>query len=482
MSRSLRNFLFFLIGFSFMLPMLVFAETQPLETTGLVSGFSGTGGKWATTRSAVAQLVASANGQCTGTGYPNSQTASSGTVMCPSTYFGYDIAAGNWWAAQGCGAGFAQVGSLCQATSCPSGQNWTLNGKTCTRPDCDSGQIRDPSTGLCNAPQCTLGANAKIGMDMFETPRPQPSGVTWCIQNCQAYITTSWHTPTKNYGYAYVNGAGGSASTCQSSGSNEPVPTSAPPEPPAPPCASGQGVVTNSSGKVLCVDQNTVPTSEPPKVNKQVDTVTNPDGSQTITNTIQTCTGAGACSTVTNVTITNASNGQPGTAGTPGTTTAVSDKPSSEQSGFCAQNPSLEICKGGMNQEATQAKVLAELEKINKPTVTDDSGISGKTFETTSGRDALTDKDDQLKNYSSGVLTVSGVESNKSAWESAMSGGWFDSIPSVGCSPYTATFSGRTWVFDYCEKAALISEIGAYGLWFMLAVGSFVMLTGGKKE
>lgn len=47
--------------------------------------------------------------------------------------------------------------------TCPTGQDWTLNGSTCTRPDCAPGETRDAG-GVCQAPACPFGSSKINGI------------------------------------------------------------------------------------------------------------------------------------------------------------------------------------------------------------------------------------------------------------------------------------------------------------------------------
>lgn len=473
MNRTLRNSLAFLIGlFLSAFVLISYAETIPAT-----SSFGYMTGAQTVRYPSPSDSFKAAYPQ-----YSNFSVCSPGG-SAPGGVCQYAYTSGNakvFYYANGNWSNEVMVYQNGTALSCPSGQNWTLSGTSCTRPDCVSPQTRQ-SDGTCSSPQCTYAANARVG-GMYVIPRPVPSGVDWCVNNCRVYMVTDSYSPTETFAKAYVNGAGGAASSC--TGSSDVAPTPKEPEPTKTPtpCAQGQGVITNSSGKVVCVDQNAVPSAEPPKVNKTMETKTHPDGSQTINNITQTCTGEGACSTTTTTTTTNASNGQPGIAGTPGTTNSVKDKPAETQSDLCAQNPSLQICKGGMATESLQKETLDEIKKFNNPTASDDSSISSKTFESTPGRSDLTTHDDSLKNYVIGAVVPGEVAASKGAWETAMSSGWFEPIERGGCQPYVATIAGKTWTWDYCQKADEIAQIGAYALWLSLAFGIFVMLTGGQRS
>ncbi|TXH57759.1 MAG: hypothetical protein E6Q97_03855 [Desulfurellales bacterium] len=374
--------------------------------------------------------------------------------------------------------------------TCPAGQNWTLSGANCTRPDCVAPEVRQ-SDGTCAAPPCSAGMTSSAsrfvgtfatgsGTSVYGVATPVPSslcdgtcsGSVQSVTSCNAG-TAVQGTPVECTYSITLNG-----STC--SGGNGSAPVDPLPIAPNPPCSAGQGVISNTGGKVVCVNQGSEfqGATYPPKENKTTSTKTFSDGSTQTTNNIQTCTGEGACSTSTTVVNTAATGGGVGQAGPIGTTTTGIDKPKSETSDFCAQFPTLQICKGGMNEEATQKEVRDELKKLTTPNVSDDSAITGATHSQQSGDDNQAETD-KLMDVAEGNFDP--TTANRSAWADALSSGWLTPVPASTCSPYTATFSGKTWTWDYCPTAAKISEIGAYALWFMFSVGVFVMLTGGRN-
>lgn len=372
------------------------------------------------------------------------------------------------------GATTVQVNSvfLCSATSC-------------TAPD-----VRSTVTGLCVPTSCQAGTNSTAsrytGAITTTTPGQSTPGyipipLTLCDGTCTGTTGLPYACNADSLGPGHpvscsydivLTGA-----TCTGGNGTAPVdPTLAGTNPP---CLPGSGSMTsNTTGKVLCVPGATPGATTPPVVTSKSSTATYPDGSTSTTTTTSTCTGVGACSSSTTINNTPATAGGPGAAGTPGTTTKQDDKPA-EPSDFCAKNPTLQFCKGGMNEEKTQLKVFEELERFNNPTATDDSSLTSKTFED-SKTQQLTDEDDKLKNTAKGDLTISGVESSKSAWASALQSGFYTPVTLTTCTPIVSNFAGRTWTLDHCSTAEKISNIGAYAMWFMLAIGGFVMLTGGR--
>jgi len=344
--------------------------------------------------------------------------------------------------------------------------------------ECTAPAVRDPVTGMCGAPACASAPNAQLGTQRYGFPYPQPSGVTYCVNGCEAY-PGGVGTVVGNirYANAYVNGPGGAGSSCTGTAMT-PNPVPNPTSETSPPCAPGDGVLESASG-VKCVPASTVAATVPPVVSKSQSTETKPDGSQVITNTTNTCTGAGACTTTTTTTVTNNTAGQPGQAGTPGTSTKVADKPSEQPSDFCAKNPNLQMCKGGMNEEATQKQVLAEVKKLTTPDASDDSALQSATHSAAS-QTALEAEDKKFSDAGGGI--VDPTSGNKSAWSLAMSTGWFDPVPSSTCVPLGGSFAGRSFTFDHCPVAAKISEWGAWACWFGLVVSTFFMLTGHRGE
>lgn len=373
--------------------------------------------------------------------------------------------------------------------SCPSGQNWTLDGTNCTRPDCVSPQVRQ-ANGTCAAPPCASGtaSSASRYIGTFATGSGQSvygvataipsslcdgacSGTPQAVTSCDAGTAAQGSPVSCTYAIT-LNG-----STCSGGNGSAPVdPTIAAP---APPCASGQGAISNSAGKVVCVNQGSdfQGATYPPKENKTTSTESHPDGSTKTTTNIQTCTGAGACSTSTTTTITGATAGGAGTAGTPGTTTTGIDKPKSETSDFCAQNPSLQFCKGGMNEEATQKQVRDELKKLTTPDVSDDSAITSATHSPQSQADL---EAENLKSTLAATGQVDPTSSNKSAWSIAMETGWFAAIPSSSCAPFVSNFGGKVWTLDICPTAAKISEWGSWAWALLAAFSVWAMVTRGN--
>lgn len=379
--------------------------------------------------------------------------------------------------------------STTTAYSCPPGQNWTLSGTNCTRPDCVSPEVRQ-SDGTCSAPPCVAGQSSTAsryvgtfatgsGQSVYGVATPIPatlcdgtcSGTPQSVTSCDASSAVQGSPVQCSYTITKTG------ATC--SGGNGTAPTDPTIAAPNPPCSSGQGAISNAAGKVVCVDQGSdfQGATYPPKENKTTKTDTYPDGSTKQTTNIQTCTGAGACSTSTITNVTPATGGGAGLAGTPGTTTTGIEKPKTETSDFCAQFPNLQMCKGGMNEEVTQKEVRDELKKLTSPTVTDDSAITSATHSAQSQTEL---EAENAKTTLAATGQVDPTASTKSSWALAMETGWFGSIPTSSCAPFVSSFGGKTWTLDICPTAAKISEWGSWAWGLLAAFAVWAMVTRGN--
>lgn len=385
--------------------------------------------------------------------------------------------------------------------TCPSGQNWTIQGTNCTRPDCVSPQVRDASTGLCVPPPdpCASRTGSSTGWYTSAVGSSSLESSQYCDNGCTVGLNPA---PT---GTAYTNGKlrvqqytkvqlsySCTAGLATAPGTVDSATT--PPEPQKnPPCAASEGVLTSSSGTIACVPSGT-PASAPPIVDKKKKTDSFPDGSQKVEETITTRDPqTGVEDKRTTTTTTPASSGSTGQAGTPGTSTSGTvggtvpttasgtGKEGDTSNDFCQKNPTIQICKGGMNEEVTQKKVEEHLKAVRDGL--NPESIDPKTF--FEGLDA-SDADkkiaaDKLIEYVSEVNKF-GTSADPAAgkyaqFTEAMSAGWFEPIQSSSCSPFSARIGPYTWAFDHCPTAAKISEIGAYCMWVLLAFGCFNLLT-----
>lgn len=377
--------------------------------------------------------------------------------------------------------------SASQIQTCPMGQNWTLSGSTCSRPDCVAPQVRQ-TDGTCGAPaECPSSGSSYGGEGLYNLG---PSGATsYCSSNgCLVMFQGTWPTHKTSSGQLLGTGSlvytgGGPQGACTPSPSMPTVGTGGQSST-KPPCASGEGVLTSSSGTVACVPPG-IPSSSTPIVQKGAVTDTKPDGTKVVsetitvrdpktgaedtTTTIRTfppgCTGVECSSTSTSSSTKNATTGQPSGGGTAG---------GNDQSGsdFCAKNPNLQICKGGMNEEATQKKVKESLETaFNTDGVTNDE-ITNKTVSESKKQEAE-DAFDAIKTK----LTSGSDASDKQAQFSDALSTWFEPIPSGSCSPLTSTVGGRTFTLDPCPTAEKVASLAAYALWIYLAFGSLALIT-----
>lgn len=145
----------------------------------------------------------------------------------------------------------------------------------------------------------------------------------------------------------------------------------------------------------------------------------------------------------------------------------------------------MQVCKGGIAEEGTQKQVLGEVKKISTPDAnTDKTALTnaGKYAETP-GYQAAKDADDSLVKHASGVTKNPDVEASKTTFEQALSSGFWTDIPSASCTTPTYVIAGHAIEWSrWCEIVGYIQEIGAYGMWIMLAISVFVMLTGGRQS
>lgn len=379
--------------------------------------------------------------------------------------------------------------------TCPYGGS--VIGNTCTNvPPCDPPAVQDQMTGECVVNNCPLAGTGtgtnEVGFspafpnlygwyDPVATTTRGGAG-SYCSSGCtvsyQATVCVQSTEPGTNNCAALNTTYTGSTCT----GTAAPIVSGSTAKPP---CAAGEGVVT-MGGKVACVPTGASP--DTPKVTKSSSTQTFPDGSTKITNTTTTCSGVGACSTTTTITNTAATSGGnaggAGQAGDPGTTTDEEDE-SGDTSEFCAKNPSLQVCKGGLSEEGTQKQVLTEVKKLTSvDSATDKSAITNtKSYTSTEGYEAAKAKDDELLNFANGTTKNASVEASKTTFEQALASGFWTDIPTASCTTPSYVIAGHEIEWSrWCEIVGYIQEIGAYGMWIMLAISVFVMLTGGRQS
>lgn len=378
---------------------------------------------------------------------------------------------------------YNQTSQMCTGYICPSGQSWTLQGSSCTRPDCPSGITRSPD-GTCTDPcQPKIDLGTKFGIYNF--PVGTSITGTYCDGGCRLSIGvttepyyTDGKTNTKVMSQTY-------GSACQATDGPAPqpgLPGQTPPNPPKKaPCAAGEGVMTSSTGAVHCVPSGT-PGSNPPVVTKDKTTTTNADGSTTTKETTTTRDPATGVEEKTTNTTTRDAGGSVTSAtsetGTKGTTSAGDpNKPQGNE--FCEKNPTLQICKGGLNEEETQKKVKEAAEKVrdflDAKDTNPDSFFEGKEV-SQAAKDEVSQKADAVKAEIESLAEGGPGATYYPTFKEQM-GNWFEPISTGGCHAFTVHVGSWTWTHDHCEVAAKISEIGAYCMWVMLAFSVFSMTT-----
>lgn len=272
--------------------------------------------------------------------------------------------------------------------TCPSGQNWTVSGSSCTRPDCVAPQTRNAATGVCEAPQTpcemfpgsgstptaqpsnctcpsgtqwvpmggcrkkcdnvTTGADANAGFDLA-IGKGQATG---CFAGCEVQHKSgpfdilkdgSHSAPATYTGWACSGNGAGTAPT--QDGQPQPDSEKLDPTKKHPPkCGAGEGVITSSSGAVLCLPAGT-PNTSTPKVESSKKTETFPDNTTKTTETTKTTDpNTGATTTTTSETATG------GQSGTEGTKTSTENNGGSDGNGDGdgdgACDPTLNFCGG----------------------------------------------------------------------------------------------------------------------------------------
>lgn len=213
-------------------------------------------------------------------------------------------------------------------------------------------------------------------------------------------------------------------------------------------------------------------------VTKASSTTQNPDGTSTVRTdtTYQTKDPATGEVTVKTVSETVNKNAQGQVTGTGSASGVTAGEQKAEASDLCKNNPALDICNNKLNKEETQKSVLDTLKQLTDPGSTDYQAVEDAKQSAQSDTDLKTETD-KFEAVTDGSVVPDA--SAKSAWQSAISSGWFDPITRAGCAPLTATIGGRQWSWDPCPIAVKIAELSEYVLWFLVSVGTFVMFTGG---
>lgn len=360
------------------------------------------------------------------------------------------------------GGAYVCVGGSGSGYTCPTGQNWTLSGTQCTRPDCASGQVRDPGNGLC-IQSCTVAENEEVG---YVEAQSIPSGTKGCLKGCQVYQGGTVYTDSTG---KRVTGAYSYGTPC--TGTVAPLtdqPTTA--------CYK-QGMCAGTvNNATVCVPCNKTESTSTSKTTTPA-AGGNPETIKTTTK-VETCTGAGSCTTTTS---TSTSTGGAAPVSGPSTTSTTPDGKAAGaaradgQGGFDLDLPDDYAREGTTKQIQDATKKIADV--LDLAAGADSSAIDNADAEAAT-KQARDDKDKEVLDRIDGTVDVAASE--KSAWQAAMATGFLGPITMTSCSPYTVTIAGRTWTLDHCPIAAKIAEIMSYALWFGLAIGGFVFLTGGR--
>ncbi len=320
--------------FGFLLSAVVVfahAETKPADTTlTYTRAFTGVAFWWAEASSLSAACDSHSSASTT---YAIIVTGS--VHSCKSTRLvdGYSETREATYTGLVCDAGDMFISDslgvrTCRKTvlNCESG--WTLEGSNCTRPDCVAPETRDPATGLCENPcEASTGITTRVSL------KTGSSGIQngpFCNGSCRyrysldtsqsdddVYISKD--SSGQQYISAWQTQIWIGEQCTETSGAESPDSPQPPTPRKPPPCATGEGVLTSSSGNVACVPAG-VPTAQPPEVGKKKKTETFPDGSTKTTETTTTtdpATGAEHTHTI--------STSSGGLAGSAGTTTSTED-------------------------------------------------------------------------------------------------------------------------------------------------------------
>jgi hypothetical protein len=362
--KTLRLLLWFVVGFMLSTAaVLAHADSYPVVTQYSAVGVTGT---YSTQQSACDAFGAQQLG-----GIASTYNATLNRCM-------YTIGAQTY---QGSAVGPVQ--------SCPYGGT-NSNGVTCDNaPACVAPQVRDAVTGECKAPaeECPMYSGANNDPYPNDATKPSncscPSGSEWfpfngCRKRCDMPISgvanAGWgiaipagqamgcfggcevqhaagpydilkdgsHSATAYWGkWACAGNGPGTAPTAngQPQPDNQAIKDS---DKKPPKCGAGEGVITSSSGNVLCLPAGT-PNTSTPKVETQKKTETYPDNSTKtteITKTTDPNTGA--------THISNSTTSSGGQAGPAGTTTGsesssgVDGNGDGDGDGDC--DPTLQMC------------------------------------------------------------------------------------------------------------------------------------------
>lgn len=310
----LRAPLYFLLGFLLSTyVVLASADTIPKQT---LYGFTGQPNTYTNASAAAAAAYGLID---PGTGY----TKESGPYVSGTNCAGTNFVVGsivsyygkNFYGLSCRNSGFTITSGL----GCPEGYTPDANGTTCTKPDAD---------------KCAPTKDKYTSGWVSYTGSKVPTGNV-CIDGCNyqqnAMIDQDDRIGTDGRIWAQV-GQTGLGTSC-TDGQTGQTPDQKNKDSKPTPCGATDGVMTTSSGKVLCVPEGT-PDARKPDVKVKTKTETYPDNSsKQTTETTTRDPQTGATSTNTTTSSTPKPDGTEGQAGPVGTTTGVATSGSGNGNG-----------------------------------------------------------------------------------------------------------------------------------------------------
>lgn len=292
---------------------------------------------------------------------------------------------------------------LSKNVTCADGETPDSTGQ-CKQPDCKPDPVtgKQPAGCSCKAgdevwvnfegckPSChnTGGANAPLnaGFDYSYSP----GQASYCIQGCKAYPGPTYYTGKDGLRYGPMFADAGQ--TCDAAGSPSPNPDKPLKETDIkePVCKGTDGVMTSSSGRVMCVPEGT-PSTNKPVVQTTSKTENFSDGSQRRTDTTTTTDpGTNATDTRQTVTATGAGGGSTtGQAGTVGTSSSSSSSSTTGGGGSGTGggggecDPTLNFCGGPVAEGLYEKKDKTFSSVLNKFTADVKATPFGQAMEQT---------------------------------------------------------------------------------------------------
>lgn len=277
---------------------------------------------------------------------------------CPSGYEGkLDWGSTRVWFVPGACAKKDPAGSRCIPP-----EVYDSASNTCRAP-CPPGTTWDSASGICKS-VCEAGSTKSSGYyDIGSSPNPSPGFNVACDGTCELVMSGSVAARALvggEYHYYFRGEYQRTGGACSS-------PTALDPSASVPPdtCGAGQGSAS-MNGKTVCVDMNTGEPSSPhpdkpaptPKTTTKdttkstnpdgsettTETTNHPDGSQTIKTTVRYPDGSGTETTTQNPAPGGGSSGGGSGGGQPGQGSGEGDSDDPAQD-FCKANPDADLCK-----------------------------------------------------------------------------------------------------------------------------------------